>query len=187
MAVPVVRLLVLGVIRMRGHAHGYGVMRELRDWHVETWTSVKPGSIYHALKQLTREGKLLDFASAEKGLDGPGHTHYNLTAEGEAEFQALLVAALSSFQLEELGAGVAFMQALPRQRVLALLNDQHRRATENQMHLDGLVGQFPQRDEPPHAADLLTLWGGSLAATAAWTEGLIQRLEAGEYHMADAT
>jgi hypothetical protein len=109
-----------------------------------------------------------------------------LTAEGEAEFQALLVAALSSHQLEELGAGVAFMQALPRPRVLALLKEQHHRATEHRMHLDGLVGQFPQRDEPPHAADLLTLWRGSLAATAAWTEDLLRRLEAGEYTMAEA-
>jgi DNA-binding PadR family transcriptional regulator len=184
MAVPVVRLLVLGVIRMRGKAHGYGVMRELLDWRVETWTSVKPGSIYHALKQLTKEDKLLDFGLAD-GSDAPGRVCYALTPEGEGEFQALLVAALSSFQLEELGAGVAFMQALPRQQVLALLKDQHRRAVENHHHLDGLVDQFPQRDEPPHTADLLTLWSGSLAATAAWTEDLIRRLEAGAYRMAD--
>lgn len=183
MAVAVVRLLVLGVIRMRGKAHGYGVMRELLDWHVETWTHVKPGSIYHALKQLTKEDKLLDFGVAD--ADAARRTYYALTAEGEAEFQALLVAALSSFQLEELGAGVAFMQALPRSRVLALLKDTHRRAVENGTHLDGLVDRFPQRDEPPHTADLLTLWSGGLAATAAWTAGLIRRLEAGEYRMAD--
>ncbi|EYF03246.1 hypothetical protein [Chondromyces apiculatus] len=43
---------------------------------------------------------------------------------------------------------------------------------------------FPQRDDPPHMQDLLSLWSGALGSTAAWTETLIARLEAGEYVMA---
>ncbi|PRC53075.1 PadR family transcriptional regulator, partial [Mycobacterium sp. ITM-2017-0098] len=53
-----VRLLVLGVVRRHGEANGYGVHRELMGWRVDTWTAVKPPSIYHAVKQLAREGKL---------------------------------------------------------------------------------------------------------------------------------
>ncbi len=34
----VVRLLVLGIVRMHGRAHGYVVHRELLSWKVETWT-----------------------------------------------------------------------------------------------------------------------------------------------------
>ncbi|MGK3968468.1 PadR family transcriptional regulator [Sorangium sp. So ce118] len=180
----VVRLLVLGVIRMRRQAHGYAVHRELLSWRVETWTSVKPGSIYHALKQLTKEGKLRA-VGVEESAEGPGRTLYELTEDGAAEFRQLLDAALSSFELEALGAGVAFMQTLPRQHVIDLLREQHRRATETRDGLERLMPSFPRRDEPPHTQDLLALWSGGLAATASWTEALLRRLEAGEYVMAD--
>lgn len=179
----VVRLFVLGVVRTRRRAHGYAVHRELLSWKVETWTNVKPGSIYHALKQLTKEGKLRA-AGMEESTEGPGRTLYELTQEGEAEFRQLLDAALSSVGMEELGAGVAFMQTLPRQHVLTLLREQHRHATENRDLLERLIPTFPDRDQPPHTQDLLTLWSGALAATASWSEKLIQRLEAGEYVMA---
>jgi DNA-binding PadR family transcriptional regulator len=179
----VVRLLVLGVIRMRGQAHGYAVHRELLSWKVETWTQVKPGSIYHALKQLTKEGKLRA-AGTEQSTEGPGRTLYKLTHEGMAEFRHLLDAALSSFQLEELGAGIAFMQTLPRQHVIELLRQQHREVTKARDRLKKLIPLYPRRDEPPHTQDLLALWSGELAVRAGWTEKLIERLEAGEYVMA---
>lgn len=181
---PVVRLLVLGIIRMHGRAHGYAVHRELLAWKVETWTTVKPGSIYHALKQLTKDGKLRD-AGTEASTEGPGRTLYEMTDAGEAEFRGLLETALTSVPPEELGAGVAFMQALPRGRVVALLRIQHRRVSDNRDHLVRLMPAFPDRAEPPHTQDLLALWSGALAATATWTEMLIQRLAAGEYTMAD--
>src|SRR5262245_41094849 len=103
----VVRLLVLGVVRARGRVHGYAVHRELLSWRIETWTRVRPGSIYHALKQLTREGKLRA-AGAEESAEGPDRTLYRLTPAGAAEFRRRLAAALSSFAPEELGAGIAF-------------------------------------------------------------------------------
>ena len=43
------RLLVLGVVRMFGRAHGYQVRRELLTWSADEWANVQPGSIYHAL------------------------------------------------------------------------------------------------------------------------------------------
>jgi len=180
----VVRLLVLGVIRARGRAHGYAVRRELLSWRVETWTEVKPGSIYHALKQLAKEGKLRD-AGTEASAEGPGRTPYELTREGEAEFFGLLESALSSFRLEELGAGVAFIQALPRRRAIELLGEQHRRATEVSGGLEAMIPQVPHRDQPPHTRDLLALWSDAIAATASWTDELIRHLESGGYLMAD--
>lgn len=183
MGVPIVRLLVLGVVRMHREAHGYAVRRELEGWHVETWTSVKPGSLYHALHQLTKEGKL-QALGVEASAEGPARTRYALTRAGEEEFLALLERALASFDLQELGAGMAFVHALPRDRALAVLRDQRDRAAANRAHLEGLVAAWPDRDAPPHMADLLALWGGALAATAAWTAGVVDRLEAGGYRMA---
>lgn len=180
----VVRLFALGVIRMRGRAHGYAVHRELVSWRVDTWTRVKPGAMYHALKQLAKEGKLC-VVGTEESTEGPGRTLYELTPEGTAEFYQLLDAALTSLQIEELGAGVAFMATLPRRRALDLLKQQHRTAARYRDGLEQLTPSFPRRDEPPHTQDLLALWSGAFAATARWTETLIARLEAGEYVMAD--
>jgi len=181
--VNVVRLLVLGILKQRRRAHGYAIRRELLSWRVETWTNVKPGSIYHAIRQLAKEG-MLKALGTEESSAGPGRDLYEITRAGTREFTALLEAALASFALEELGSGVAFMQELPRGRVLEILRDQHRRATENRRHLERLIPTFPDRDRPPHTPDLLSLWSGYLAATAQWTAALIKRLEAGDYLMA---
>lgn len=183
MSVQVVRLLVLGAIRSRQPAHGYAVQRLLADWRVETWTRVRPGSIYHAIGQAERQGRLR-VVRTEKGASGPGRTLYELTDAGEAEFQRLLAEAMTSLDLEELGAAVAFMSALPRDRALELLRQQHELASATIANLASLEAGAVPRSGPPHTLDLLELWHGSVAATAAWSASLIARLEAGEYAMA---
>lgn len=178
-----VRLLVLGVVRAKGSAHGYAVRRELLSWRAETWTNAKPGSIHHALKQLTAEGKLRELGT-EPGSRGPGRTIYALTPAGEREFRALMDEALVSIDMEELGAAIAFMDALPRAHVLERLREQRRRSEEVRAELVAMAPGFPGRYETPHTPDLLELWSGVFANLTGWTDGLIARLEAGEYRMA---
>jgi DNA-binding PadR family transcriptional regulator len=185
MPVQVVRLLVLGSIRGQQPAHGYAVQRQLEAWRVETWTRVRPGSIYHAISQAERHGRLR-VVRTEKGASGPGRTLYELTEAGEAEFQRLLAEAMTSLDLEELGSALAFLSALPRSKALRLLRRQHELATLTVANLATLSTTAPPREDDPHTLDLLELWRGSVAATAAWSAALIGRLEAGEYKMADA-
>ncbi|WP_054813142.1 PadR family transcriptional regulator [Nocardia arizonensis] len=179
-----VRLLVLGVIRRRGSAHGYAVRAELLSWRAETWTNVKPGSIYHALRQLRAEGKLSD-EGAESSDKGPGRTLFALTPAGETEFRDLMDAALVSIDMEELGAGIAFMDALPRAHVIEKLREQRRNSVSVRDELIAMVPDFPGRYDQPHATDLLELWSGVFDNLAAWTGRVLARLEAGEYRMAD--
>src|SRR4051812_3826835 len=173
----VVRLLVLGVVRMRQQAHGYAIQRELRSWNVEAWASVKPGSIYHALKQLTKEDKLLAIGQ-EESAQGPERTLYELTPAGLVEFHVRLDAAPRSAQRDELAAGIAFMHTLPRQHVLALLRDQQRQTQQILDDLARLLPGFSNRDEAPHTRDLLELWRAGYAARATWLAALFARLEA---------
>ncbi|WP_174189109.1 PadR family transcriptional regulator [Nocardia barduliensis] len=177
-----VRLLVLGVMRLRQPVHGYAVRRELLSWRAETWTNVKPGSIYHALKQLTREGKLSTFGT-QNSDQGPGRTLYELTEAGEAEFRNLMDEALVSIDMEELGAAIAFMDALPRSHVIAKLREQRRRSEEVRTGLLAMIPDFPGRYEAPHATDLLELWSGAFDNLSQWTAGVLARLEAGEYRL----
>ncbi|WP_063002687.1 PadR family transcriptional regulator [Nocardia mikamii] len=179
-----VRLLVLGVIRSQQPTYGYAVRRELLSWRADTWTNVKPGSIYHALKQLAHEGKLNAIGS-ETSSAGPGRTLFELTDTGEAEFRALLDAALVSVDMEELGAGIAFMDALPREHVIGLLRQQRQRSAEVRDELLAMKADYPPRGQAPHSADLLELWGGTFDNLARWTGGMLQRLEEGHYRMAD--
>lgn len=179
-----VRLLVLGVMRLRQPTYGYAVRRELLSWRAETWTNVKPGSIYHALKQLTQEGKLSAFGT-QGSTQGPGRTLFELTEAGEAEFRKLMDEALVSVDMEELGAGIAFMDALPRAHVIEKLREQRRNAAAVRDDLIAMIPTFPGRYGPPHATDLLELWSGVFDNLSNWTGGVLERLEAGEYRMSD--
>ncbi|WP_069162537.1 PadR family transcriptional regulator [Nocardia altamirensis] len=180
-----VRLLVLGVMRLQQPTYGYAVRRELLSWRAETWTNVKPGSIYHALKQLAQEGKLTAFGT-EGSTEGPGRTLFQLTDAGEAEFRKLMDEALVSVDMEELGAGIAFMDALPRAHVIEKLREQRRRSEEVRASLLEMVPTFTGgRYEPPHTTDLLELWSGVFGNLAGWTDGLLERLESGEYRMSE--
>jgi Transcriptional regulator PadR-like family len=83
-AMSATRLLVIGVVRLFQRVHGYSVRRELLSWKVEDWAHVNPGSIYNALRTLTREGYLEEAGTATEG-SRPERTLYQLTLDGESE------------------------------------------------------------------------------------------------------
>jgi DNA-binding PadR family transcriptional regulator len=184
--VSATRLLVLGVVRMYGKAHGYQVRRELLSWSADKWANVQPGSIYHALKKMSAE-KLLDQVDVEPGDSGPDRVAYRLTPEGDAEFELLLTKSLSSPSITgfEMSAAITLMTALPRQRVIDLL--QHHRVNLEGDHRSTalLLEQGAQHGKPPHVTALYRLWEKHIEASSAWVQDLIERLEAGEYVMAD--
>jgi DNA-binding PadR family transcriptional regulator len=187
----VARLLVLGVVRMHGQTHGYRAYRELQSWRVETWASVKPGSVYHALNQLTKQGVLRQVL-VEDSKKGPSRTVFEMTEDGEAEFQRLLDEALTSPDIDFLGAGLVFMQALPRARAIELLGQRLRQVEAIR---DDLRATLPSSQnawpsshyawEPAGHPELADLWITSFENAATWTAGMIVRLEAGAYRMAD--
>ncbi|WP_149263681.1 PadR family transcriptional regulator [Actinomadura sp. K4S16] len=178
------RLLVLGGVRRFGRAHGYEVRRELLSWGSDEWAHVNPGSIYHALRQLAKEG-LLHAHEVEESEAGPPHTDYEITEAGREEFHRLLRCALAAVDVrhpEMLTAGLGFLTELPRAEALALLRER----------LEGLAGWrasvAPHLDElnpSDHLRELLGWWVHSADSATAWTLGLIERLEAGAYVMAD--
>ena len=175
-----VRLLVLGVVRNHGEAHAYAVHRELMSWRVDTWTAVKPPSIYHAVKALEREDKL-SATAPQTSPRGPRRVGYRLTDAGETEFFVLLEAALCSPEIVEFGAGVAFMRCLPRARVRALLQERLQTTETIDAELDSMKSQWPDPAAPPHAQHLLDLWRGIFASQSAWTAQLLSRLDDFEF------
>jgi DNA-binding PadR family transcriptional regulator len=165
----VTRLLVLGAIRANGRAHGYAIRQTLEDWQVQSWTRLHSGSVYHALTQLEKEGLLAVEAEAA-GNRGPGKTLFVTTPAGDAEFFALLREALGSFDLIELSAGLALVDALPEAEGRERLAATAQQLRENVARLEAIAAVTPAGAGTPRTQDLLMLWGANLAASAAVLE-----------------
>ncbi|NGY59149.1 PadR family transcriptional regulator [Lentzea sp. NEAU-D13] len=180
------RMLVLGVVKLVGEAHGYVVRRELKSWSADAWANVQPGSIYHALKSLAKDGLLEPVGTAESD-EGPARTTYKITAAGEHELQDLLAHALADASAgnDEVSAGIAMLNLVPRKQAVVLLKNR----------LAGLEGQLtptrhgidsmPEMGKPAHVSELFRLWLVHLEGQVRWTQELIERLEAGAYELKD--
>jgi DNA-binding PadR family transcriptional regulator len=174
---------------MHGSAHGYQVRRELLNWSADKWANVAPGSIYHALKQMTKEG-LLDQVELESAEAGPERTGYRLTRDGEAEFQLLLGKGLTDDPTDQasyfnLSAAITFITALPRKKAISLLRHRLTQLDGQCANVTGVLAEGEDWGQPAHLSELYRLWQASLQATIVWTDDLIKRLERGEYVMAD--
>lgn len=180
------RLLVLGVVRMKGRAHGYEVRRELLSWGADRWGKVQPGSIYHALKKLADEGLLHEVATEQVG-SRPARTTYEITAKGEGEFQDLLRRQWWEYRpvIDPFTAAFVFLPALPRREsVLAL----RQRAQTMRMFIAGTdlrVENDVDWEHAPHVAELFRLMQGHAQVEAQWCDALADRLERGELPAAD--
>lgn len=186
------RLLVLGVVRMHGDAHGYQVRRELLAWSADKWANVAPGSIYHALKKMAQETLLEEVATGQEpsGAQGPDRTAYRLTPEGETEFQVLLTKYLaesddSAQGSYRLAAAVTFLPALPRAKALSLLRHRMTQLSGQRAGARDLLENGTSWGQPEHVDELYRLWLRSMDAQDQWLRELVASLEGGRYVMVD--
>jgi DNA-binding PadR family transcriptional regulator len=187
--VSATRLLVLGVVRMYGSAHGYQVRRELLTWSADKWANVAPGSIYHALKKMAAE-KLLEEVPTDAEPQGPDRTAYRLTHDGETDFIRLLTKYLaesddSTQGGHQLAAAVTFLPALPRARALSLLRHRLTQLDGQRLSAQDLLANATDWGQPEHVAELYRLWVVMVQAQESWLRELVGRLESGGYVMAD--
>ena len=82
-----VRLIVLGLLRERPQ-HGYELHKWLELSRADIWADVLPGSFYHALRQMHKEG-LVAVHSTER-VGNRSRAIYSITAAGEEAFERLL-------------------------------------------------------------------------------------------------
>ncbi|EHR63140.1 PadR family transcriptional regulator [Saccharomonospora cyanea] len=183
-----VRLLVLGVVRMHGRAHGYVVRRELLSWSADTWANVQPGSIYHALKKMNSENLLARVDTGDEGR--PDKVTYELTADGERYFDQQLAKMLAEVRRDPsanyaFAAAVAFLPTLTRDRAISLLEYRLTQLTGGLANLDVALDHGTDWGQPQHVSALYRLWRAHVETDIGWTEDLLSRLRAGEYVMAD--
>lgn len=87
------RLMVLGLLKKKPMS-GYEMQQLLHQAHVEHWAGILPGSIYHALKKLEKEGFAAIEAVANTG--NRAKAIYAITPQGEREYARLIEEALSA-------------------------------------------------------------------------------------------
>lgn len=181
-----IRLLVLGAVRQHGRAHGYQVRSDLEYWGAHEWSHAKPGSIYHALKQMAKQGLLHAHETAPSPAGGPPRTEYEITERGAQEYFALLREALVARDggIDLLSTAIGFMVDLERAEVLELLRERLRRLAEWRATVTGHYVPEGGPEQLGHIGEIMRLWVHTADGEADWTRGLIARIEAGAYTFA---
>ena len=180
------RLLVLGVVRIFQPVHGYDVRRELLSWRAEEWANVSPGSIYNALKSLTKDG-LLEVAGAGQVGGRPERTTYRLTADGEEEFMRLLRDTWWNVRppLDPLLPAVSFLWAMDREELMQALMHRVRQIEGMRRHGKFAEAAMRKSATPEHVAEMMKLIDARIASEIAWAHDLMALLAAGTYTTAD--
>ena len=186
----VTRLVVLGATRFLQPAHGYSVLRELQSWHVEEWAHLNPGSIYNALRSLTKAGFLSEEpAEPVPGARGPGSkSAYRVTPDGETEFITLVRDALwqlHPYQPEYLTAGIGFWGVLTREEVIDALDA---RRAQLLARLSG--SKYAERTldaapfTPAHVVEQFRVHAAHQRGELEWVDEVAQRVKDGAYSFA---
>lgn len=177
------KLMVLGVVHRHKKTHGYQVLRDLTSWQAETWTKIRPGSIYHALTQLTKEG-LLTEEGIEEGGRGSSKTLYSLTKEGENELVRLIEDALISYDQEVFTAGLAFMTILPRECALRHAEERLVNFKKTVEFLEALPRDDRPKTPKEHSA-IISSWSAVFSSLTAWQEHFVEDVKRGVYEFSD--
>lgn len=118
------RLLVLGIL-LQGSLHGYEIRKVIEQNGMDAWSGVLPGSIYHALHQMEREGLVVLEGTEQTG--NRMRAVYAISDKGREEFGTLLRAAWSepaNALPTELYLALAFLDELPQTAVVEALDRQ---------------------------------------------------------------
>lgn len=176
------RLLVLGVVRIFQPVHGYEVRRELITWRAQDWASVQSGSIYNALKTLTRDG-FLEVAGTNQVGGRPERTSYQLTSAGEEEFRTLLREEWWTVRMptDPLMAAVSFIAFVPRAEAIAALEQRTAQIHSMVRGIEFGIDQHDGVDSPFHVREMMRLMNARVLAEVEWAKQFIARLRNGEY------
>lgn len=174
--------MVLGVLDSVEVTHGYKIYRHINDWRAETWTNIKPGSIYHALTYLEKHG-YIDNAGVKMESSGPAALSYRINAKGRDELHRLIRLALVSYDQLELAAGLAWMHLLSREEALALAKQRVKQYEQT----CALMHTLPREENyttPDKNPEIIESWTVMLEAMASWSKTFAAHIEAGRYRFA---
>lgn len=165
------RLLLLGLLR-REDMHGYR-LNEFIERNLAFCTDIKKPTAYYLLDKLAEEGQLAELDEASDEGRPPRKT-YSITEQGRQAFRELLRETLRSYEpvTFPIDMGIAFLDELPRDEALALLEERRRGVAE---HLEEV------RAAPEHSGSLHLVIEHHiqyLEAELSWLQSVMDRLTA---------
>ena len=191
-AVASTRLLVLGCLRLFQPTHGYTIERELRSWSADQWAGLNYGSIYHALRQMTKEG-FVEQTDEEPGKPTPTSRRarrpvvYRLTRFGEEEFQRLLRAEAWATDpaIDPFAVVLSFAADLSREEFVRVLRFRMTWAQSWYENVQASIATFqisdrPEDGKPWVVPEQLRLIAAHMQAIAGWAADLLERYERGD-------
>jgi DNA-binding PadR family transcriptional regulator len=175
MAAHETRMLLLGAVALFEPVNGYQIRRELLSWQVDRWAHTNPGSIYHGLASLTRDGHLVRHDLVDGGREV---AVYELAEGGRAHLDELLTTALETvdpFDRAAFTAAFSMLPLLDRTSVLRAL-------VKRRVALERTVAEFTEAKTgvaPPHATRSMLLWLDVAIAELAWLRETIEDVRSG--------
>lgn len=127
------KLLLLGMLRSSS-MYGYQI-NEMIDAHLGTSVNLTKPTAYRFLNQMAEEG-WISFSEEQEG-NRPTRRVYAITSEGESAFQDMLRNSLANFEptASHSTIGIAFINALPPESALTLLQKRREIIVEMQSNL----------------------------------------------------
>jgi DNA-binding PadR family transcriptional regulator len=176
------RMLVLGVVRLFQPVHGYDVRRELVSWHVDEWASLATGSIYNALKSLTKEGLIAVVGTNQVG-GRPERTTYELTPRGHQELDELIRDCWWTVRvpIDPLVAAVSMLAFIDRKEAISALEARAAAIKGNLKHGEYAIEAIDGIETPEHVREMLRLINARVGAELAWGKAFAARLASGQY------
>ncbi|GAA4704748.1 PadR family transcriptional regulator [Nocardioides conyzicola] len=169
-------MLLLGAVALFEPVNGYQIRRELLSWQVDRWAHTNPGSIYHGLTSLTGQGHLRRHDLVDGGREV---AVYELTDEGRAELERMLVQALETVNLYETSAFHVAFSMLPLLEHQQVVRSLTARRVELERTVADLAAGKPG-DLPPHARRSVLLWLDLAVAELAWLRETVEEIKRGE-------
>lgn len=175
-------MLVLGCVKIFQPVHGYDVRRELVSWHVEEWASLAPGSIYNALKTLTKEA-MVEVVGTKQVGGRPERTTYRITKKGDQELSELLRDTLWTVRplVDPLVATLSLMGFIKRDELISALEARTASIEGAIKHGEYAIEAIDNEDTPAHVREMIRLINARMGSELAWSKAFITRLRAGEY------
>ena len=173
------RLIILGYLRERP-AHGYEIQRWIRMQQMDRWSSVLPGSLYHALKRMEGEG--LVQAVAEERTGDRLRKVYAITQAGQRAFEGIvrrLLATEPHSTRSDFALAVGWLDVLPPAEAVAILERNVRRLEQTRQLWETGRAIKAQYAMPPAVEAAFDNARRVLDADIAFLRSLIRMVEQG--------
>jgi DNA-binding PadR family transcriptional regulator len=168
-------------VLVEGPVHPYELHQVLRDRATDRLVKVRPGSLYHTVDRLHRDG-LVRAVGTERSGNRPERTTYEITATGREALSDALSAMLAApvNEFPRLPLALAEAHNLPRESVLELLRDRRDRLDHELGTLRGGITAVTAKQLPTRYWVDLTYQITMYEAESRWIATFIEGIESGD-------